>query len=112
MSYRAIPIDERGYPYIPDNVKFIKACKSYIAERQAFKLYIMDKLSAQQYTKFEQESLWYINAANTAARMPTLDQATSWKNIMIKLIPNINEDRNNFKNLGSQEQRYNASFDK
>lgn len=112
MAYRAIPIDDNGYPLIPDNVKFIKACKAYIAEKQAMKLWIQGKINNQQYNKFEQEVLWYINAADTSARTPTLDEATSWKNIMIRLIPNINEDKNSFRTLGTQEERYNGSFDR
>ena len=38
LVYNANPTDERGFPMIPDNIKFIKACQAYIADKMVMKL--------------------------------------------------------------------------
>jgi hypothetical protein len=106
MAYLAFPVDEEGYPMIPDNEKFVKAITSYLAERKGFQLYMEGKLDAQRYGKLEKEWLFYVGAAQAAAKMPSIDQMESLKNQWLRLIPNIERHNRGFRDLGSQENRY------
>lgn len=111
MAYRAYPADERGYPLIPDNQKFIEACKWFIADKIAFRLVLQNRMDGAVYQKIEQEKLWYIGAADTAARIPTYDKAEGWKNMFIRLIPDVRAHGIGFRGIGDMEQRYNSTYD-
>lgn len=99
MSYIAFPTDSNGFPLIPDDIKFIRACVCYIAEREAFKLWLTDRLASEKYNKILQDRLYYIGAANTRGNMPNKDAMESLKNQWLRLIPNINEHSSGFKYL-------------
>jgi hypothetical protein len=110
ISYLAVPTDKRGYPLIPDDDKFKEACAAYIATKIGRQMVIKGKMSPVIFRDaIESEWLWYVGAADTAARVPDYDEAQTWKNIIVRLIPNINEDRKFFRDLGRQERRYNRS---
>lgn len=106
IAYYAFPTDDEGYPMIPDNEKFVKAITSYLAERKGFQLFMEGKLDVQRYNKLEVEWLFYVGAAQNAARMPSIDQMESLKNQWLRLIPRIAEHSRSFRDLGSQETRY------
>jgi hypothetical protein len=99
MAYTAFPTDVRGYPLIPDDIKFITACAAYVAEREGFKLWLSDKLADRKYDKLVQERSFYIGAANTRGNMPSKDKMESLKNQWLRLIPRVNEHSNFFKGL-------------
>jgi hypothetical protein len=110
MIYRANPTDEDGYPLIPDNIKYVKACVTYIALKMLTKSQIQGKsINPNVAQRIEQDSLFYMGAADTAGRMPTIDDMESWKNNFIRLIPNINAHRNAFREDGRMERRFNSS---
>jgi len=110
MVYLANPTDERGYPMIPDNIKFIKACQAYVGDKMLFKKEVQGhSVSSRVVTKIEQDVSWYISAADSAARMPTMDEMESWKNMFLKLIPEINNHAGAFRANGKQEKRFNAT---
>jgi hypothetical protein len=110
MVYTAFPTDKNGFPLIPDDIKFIRACVCYVAEREAFKLWLMDKLADGKYNKILQDRMFYIGAANTRGNMPNKDAMESMKNQWIRLVPNINEHSNSFKylNEGGKLKIHNA----
>jgi hypothetical protein len=104
FSYLGYPIDCDGFPMIPDNIKFKQAVKAYLMERIDYKLWRKGELSAAVYNKSEVERLWYIGAAQTQAQIPSIDQAESWKNRMVKLLPEFNAQSNFFRRGSNQEQ--------
>jgi hypothetical protein len=110
LVYMANPTDERGYPMIPDNIKYIKACQAYIGDKMIFKKEIQGHpVSGRVVQKIEQELAWYTAAADSSARIPTIDEMESWKNNFIKLIPNINSHASAFRSDGQMEKRFNNS---
>jgi len=110
LVYRANPVDENGYPMLPDNIKFIKACVAYVGDKVLFKKEVQGKPIKQKIVdKIERDMLWYIGAADTAARIPTIDQMESWKNNFTKLLPDINTHASAFRGDGEMERRFNNS---
>ena len=85
LHYKAFPTNSLGMPMIPDNIKFIMAVQAYIAERIGFRLYMQDHLAERKYNKLEQERLFYIGAAGTAAQTPSIDEMESIKNRFLRL---------------------------
>jgi len=109
IIYDANPTDSKGFPLIPDNVKYIKACKSYVASKLAFKLAIQNKMNGDILNRIEQDYYFNVAQAMVAGRIPNIDEMESWKNNFLKLTPNINSHSSAFKGDGIMEQRFNNS---
>jgi len=101
------PLDEEGFPLIPDQFKYIRALASYIRYMADTRLSRQGKLAEGIAQKSEQAWLFDVGAAGTSARIPTVDEMESLKNQVLSLIPQPNEHGNGFKTLGAQERRYN-----
>jgi hypothetical protein len=106
ISYKAIPTDEKGYPKIPDDIRFKNAIKFHIMWKLAFMKFINGKMSGNAYQIIERDRDWYIASAQNKANMPGVDMMESIKNNFIRLIPKINQHSDGFKSAGIQEQRY------
>ena len=110
MVYLANPTDENGLPMIPDNIKFIKACQAYIGSKMILKMQIKGKaVNPRAEQKIETDLAWYTGAADSAARIPSIDEMESWKNMFLKLIPEVNNHANGFSADGQMERRFNNS---
>ena len=108
MVYRANPTDKDGRPMIPDNIKYIQACKAYVASKVLFRKEVKgEAVNPRVSAKIDQELAWYTGAANSSSRIPTVDQMESWKNNFTKLIPNINSHASGFSGDGRMEKRFN-----
>lgn len=109
ISADVFAIDEKGFPLIPDNIKFIKAVEYYIREKIDYKLWRVGKIQKDVYEKTVQDQLWYLGAAQSSGVMPNADRLESIKNNWIRLIPKINQHQDYFSSFGQQERRINHS---
>lgn len=110
LAYLANPTDDRGYPMLPDNIKYVAACAAYVADKMLIKKDIAGKaVSPRAAQRIEQDVSWYISAADSSGRIPTIDDMESWKNNFIKLIPNIQSHAGAFRDDGRMERRFNNS---
>tara|TARA_R100001463_G_scaffold42850_4_gene89603 strand:+ start:8261 stop:9013 length:753 start_codon:yes stop_codon:yes gene_type:complete len=105
VSYMAMPVDDRGYPKIPDDVKFKEAVASHIKWRLGFIKWMSGKMPGAVYQKLEQDRDWYIGAAQSRDKMPSVDMAESIKNNWLRLIPKINQHGDGHKSAGEAEKR-------
>lgn len=106
MTYLAFPVDENGYPMIPDDTYIIEACVKYIAYMIARKKWIRGEIAKDILHDLEQDMLFAIPAAKTKAIMPSIDKMESWKNSLLRASRKINEHSGGFAYNGQQEQRY------
>ena len=87
VSYKALPIDEEGYPMLPDNSSFIKALELYIKKQYFTVLFDMGKITGQVLNNTQQEYAWYVGQCQSDLVRPTLDEMKSitntWTNIII-----------------------------
>ncbi len=104
MAYKAFPIDNKGLPLIPDDVKFKLAVKCFITMKIDYILWRRGDLPRDVYEHSEREWAWYCGAATTKARIPSYDKMESIKNSVMKLIPKLDQHANGFMNLGSKER--------
>jgi hypothetical protein len=105
MAYLAFQTDDKGWPVIPDDIKFVKAVEYYIREKIDYKLWRTGKVPQQVYEKTAQDQVWYLGAAQTRGVMPSVDEMENLKNNWIRLIPKINQHDDFFSTLGNPEQR-------
>lgn len=107
ISYKAVPTDEDGIPTIPDDTKYIRAIACYIAECIGMKLYLQDKLTETKLNKLERNRDWAFGSAKMQMIIPDVDQMESFKNRMLRLIPNVNLHGSSFKSSAQPQQRIN-----
>jgi len=103
LAYESLPVDENGYPMIPDEQSVINALAYHILTRIAAQKWARQEIPEGIYRDLERNSLWYKAKAQT--RVPTYDEMETLKNIHIRMIPKVNMHSDGFNAIGSQELR-------
>lgn len=104
MAYMAMPIDEEGYPLIPDNSSYSRALELYIKLQWFTILFDTGKISAQVLSNTQQQYAWAVGQAQTDLIRPTIDQMESITAAWNKLLPDITKDHaNGFIHEGTKE---------
>lgn len=113
LSYKAIAVDERGYPLIPDLTSYQEAIYWYVTMKLSFPKWLKGKLGgkgvntgANIYTYIQQQWNFYRNQAYAEAMMPTADDMQNIKNDWNKLIPDWDGDDTFFKHINKEQQFY------
>lgn len=105
ISYMAMPIDEEGYPLIPDNSSYSKALELYIKLQWFTILFDTGKISPQVLSNTQQQYAWAVGQAQTDLIRPTIDQMQSISNMWSKLLPDTTRDfQTGFVNSGTEER--------
>lgn len=104
ISYKAIPLDEEGYPLLPDNPIFLKALELYIKKEWFTILFDMGKVSPAVLQNTQQEYAFKVGQCNNEFLIPSVSEMESITNMMNQLIPRLNEFRTGFKYQGNKEQ--------
>lgn len=105
VRYLGVAIDTDGYPMVPDDIYFFKACVAYITYLLDYREWRKGNIPDKVQQKSEREWLFYVNAARGSANMPGIAQLENLKNIMVRLIPSQNQYRNNFRDISKPENR-------
>lgn len=103
VSYKAMPLDEEGYPLLPDEPTFLRALELYIKKQWFTILFDMNKISPAVLQNTQQEYAFAAGACNNTFTIPSVAEMESIKNIWNQLIPRTDEFRKGFKSLGSKE---------
>lgn len=104
IAYRAIPIDEDGYPLIPDNSSFTRALELYIKKQWFTIQYDLGKISVQVMNKTDQDYAWAVGQAQTDLIRPSIDQMEAITNMWNKLLPDATADHaHGFLHEGTKE---------
>lgn len=106
ISYLGIPVDDEGYPKVPDDVYFDEALASYVTFKIDYRDWRKGQITDKVFLKSEQEWLFYVNSARGSANMPSVAQMENLKNAWVRLIPKQDEYNNFFANNSKQERRY------
>lgn len=106
LMYSAIPVDDIGFPMIPDNSKFTRALEAYVKKQWFTILFDMGKLQPQILQNVQQEYAWAVGACETEFNKLTLDKAESFYNSFRGLLLNNNrQHKEGFINLGKGNNR-------
>lgn len=104
IAYRSIPIDEDGYPLIPDNSSFIRALELYIKKQVFTILFDLGKITMQVYNNVLQEYAFAVGQAQSDLVRPSIDEMQAIVNSLNTLVPRATEHSRGFINNGSQEK--------
>ena len=104
IAYKAFPFMDDGWPAIPDNVRYINGVRAYCAERIGFKEWMQSDITDKVYAKLERDRDWAIASANTAGRIPSLDQMESLKNQWLTMNPDLQQHSQSFRYLNRRQR--------
>ena len=102
IAYQAMPMDDDGYPLIPDNSSYERALEAYIKKQWFTIQYDLGKINPQIMMKADQDYAWAVGQAQTDLIMPTIDQMQSITNMWNSLLDR-REHATGFINQGTKE---------
>jgi len=108
LSYQAIPVDNDGFPLVPNDESFLEALYWYINMKLLYPEWKRGSIRDAVY--YDAKSSWnyYRKQAYGNAMMPDEAQLESIKNTWIRLIPQINANKSFFSTVGQQEYTFNS----
>lgn len=102
IAYQAMPVDDDGYPMLPDNSAYLRAAELYIKSQWFTVQFDLGKISPQVLNKAEQDYCWAVGQAQSSMIMPSIDELESITNMWNSLLVR-SQHRTGFKNLGNKE---------
>lgn len=103
VAYKAIAVDEEGYPMVIDNSTFLKALELYIKQELFTVLFDCGKINGQILQNTQAEYSWYVGKCEAEFSTPSVSEMESIANSWNTLIQRTTEFDRGFKNLGSRE---------
>ena len=109
VAYKSLPVDDEGFPLLPDNQKVLLAIEYYILERYLFNIWTLGKITDKAYEAINQKKLWYMGAASSDMQIQSYDHVEAIMNSINRIIINSHAQSNFFKMAGKKERlrRYN-----
>ena len=103
IAYKAIPVDECGYPLLIDNPVFLKTLESYIKREVFTILFDMGKINGNVLQNTQQQYAWLAGQLQSEFTIPSVSEMESIKNSWCTLIQKTHEFDNGFSSLGTRE---------
>lgn len=103
ISYKSIPVDEDGFPLVPDHPAFLTALESYIKWKQFEVLFDQGKITVGVYQNAQQQYYWNVGRYQSQFTLPSVSEMESITNMLNTLVPQHNQFRQGFKHLGDKE---------
>lgn len=103
VAYKALPVDEDGYPLIPDNPKYKFAVEYFILFRFLEPLWTIGKITDKAFNYIDTKKCFYIGAAQTSMQLAGIDHLQTMMNSVNRLIINDTTQQNFYKFFGQKE---------
>lgn len=103
VAYKAIPVDEEGFPLVHDNPRLLGAVEAYIKKKVFTILFDMGKINQNVLQNCQQEYAWLVGQCQSEYTMPSIDEMESIKNEMTTLIQKTHDHRLGFRQLGDEQ---------
>lgn len=103
VAYKAIPVDDEGYPLIMDNERFKNALELFIKKDRFGKYFDMGKIAFNVLQHTEAEYAWAAGQLAEELKMPSINE---WENISQahnQLLPKTEEFKKGFETTGITE---------
>lgn len=107
LSYNVIPMDEDGYPLIPDLASVQEAVYWYIAMKFMYPKKLRGEIQREDYYDIRRSWNFYRQQAYAELLMPNQDEMESLKNAWNKLVPEFTEHDTFYEHVGSRQIAWN-----
>ena len=103
IAYKAIAIDEDGFPMLVDNETYLAALEAYI-KKQVFTIkFDQGKIAAGVLENAKQDYAFLAGQLNSEFMIPSISEMQSLTNTITSLIPRMNEFYRGFRHLGNKQ---------
>jgi hypothetical protein len=103
ISYKAIPVDEDGFPLLLQNESYLDALEAYISMKTLRNKFRQGKIAAAVYQDAQQEYAFAAATLQAEFNTPSISEMQSISNYMTSLIPRTMEFDKAFRDLGDRE---------
>lgn len=103
IAYKAIPVDEDGFPLLIDNENYLAALEAYIKKQVFVVKFDQGKIAAGVLENAKQEYAWLAGQLNSEFTIPNYSEMQSITNAVTSLIPRMSEFYYSFRHLGDRE---------
>jgi hypothetical protein len=103
LAYTAFKTDDNGFPMIPDNERIIEGCKWFIAEKLAFNMWAMGRLTDKVWNEIQQKREWYMGAASQASVIMSPEDMEAFTRAWVRLNPVLHQHMYSFRYTGLRE---------
>ena len=103
VAYKAIPVDDDGYPQLIDNENYLAALEAYI-KKQVFTIkFDTGKITNAVLQNTQQEYAWLAKQLSSEFVIPSISEMEAITRSLNTLIPQIRHFDNGFTDLGNRE---------
>ena len=103
VSYKAIPVDEEGFPLLIDNETYLNALEAYIKVKVFTVKFDTGKIQAGVLSNAQTEYAWASHLLQSEMTTPSMSEMESMTRYLNTLIKPVREFDENFKSLGDRE---------
>lgn len=96
IAYRAVPIDEDGWPLLPDDETFKRALEAYIKLRRFTIYFDMGQIAAPVLENARKDYSFYVGQAQSHLILPTYDEQETITNVWKNYVTRTTSHRNGF----------------
>nr|DAO94900.1 MAG TPA: hypothetical protein [Crassvirales sp.] len=103
IAYKAIPVDEDGFPLLIDNETYLDALEAYIKVKVFTVKFDTGKIQAGVLSNAQTEYAWTSHLLQSEMTTPSMAEMESMTRYLNTLIKPVRQFDNSFKDLGNHE---------
>lgn len=103
IAYKAIPVDEDGYPLLIDNETYLNALEAYIKVKVFTIKFDLGKIQAGILSNAQKEYAWASHLLKSEFTMPSMSEMESISRYLNTMIKPVTAFDNGFRDLGNRE---------
>lgn len=103
LAYKAIPVDDDGFPMVMDNEVYLAALEDYIQKKVLKNKFRKGDISAAVYDDAKQEYAWTAGQLQSELTLPSYSEMQSLTNMVTSLLPSMRQFDRGFNHLGNRE---------
>lgn len=103
IAYKAIPVDEDGFPLLIDNETYLNALEAYIKVKVFTVKFDTGKIQAGVLSNAQSEYAWAAHLLQSEMITPSMAEMESMTRYLNTFIKPVRQFDNGFKNLGNRE---------
>ena len=104
LSYMGVPVDDDGYPMVPELPSFMEAIYWYVTMKLKYPEYLQGRLRQDIYYDIRRSWNFYCKQAYGDAMMPNKDELETIKNQWNRLVPEQSEHDQFYTTSGRAQQ--------
>ena len=103
LAYKAIPVDEEGYPLIIDDENYLAALEAYIKVKVFTVKFDTGKLAAPVLQNAQTDYAWLSAQLMDTMTVPSVSEMEAISRSLLTLIPNVRSFDSGFRDHGDRE---------